>query len=175
MRKVSDEERRARIGQRHLLAAPAQVSDVVDVARAMVALHATDPASVYLSAAARMGEPTIAGIQQALYDDRTVLRMLGMRRTMFVVPTDFAAVVQAACTQTIYERERRKLVAQLVEFGITDDGATWLDEVDAKTLAALAARGDALASELSTDVPELRSKYRYAEGKGPYRVLAGAG
>jgi hypothetical protein len=165
MRRVSDEERRARVGRRHLLAASAHVGDVVDVARGMVALHATDPASVYLSAAARMGEPTIAGVQQALYDDRTVLRMLGMRRTMFVVPTDFAAVVQAACTRIIYERERRKLVGQLVEFGITDDGATWLDEVDAKTLAALAARGDALASELSTDVPELRSRYRYGEGK----------
>jgi hypothetical protein len=165
VRRVSDEERRARVGRRHLLAAEAKAGDVAEVARAMVALHATDPAAVYQSAAARMCEPTIARIQQALYDDRTVLRMLGMRRTMFVVPTGWAAVVQAACSQVIYERERRKLIQQLVEFGITDDGAAWLEAVDAKTLAALAARGDALATELSTDVPELRSKYRYAEGK----------
>jgi hypothetical protein len=165
VRRISDVERRARVGRRHLLAAEVQVGDVADVARAMVALHATDPASVYLSAAARLREPTIAGIQRALYDDRTVLRMLGMRRTMFVVPTESAAMVQAACTRTIYERERRKLVKQLVESGIADDGSAWLDEVDAKTLAAMAARGDALATELSTDVPELRSTYRYAEGK----------
>jgi hypothetical protein len=173
VRHIGDDERRARLGRRHLLASEARiddVDDVVEVARALVALHATDPASVFLSAAARLRRPPgvhdeVTAIERALYDDRTLLRMLGMRRTMFVVPTDFAPVVQAACTNTIAERERRKFVQQLVEFGITDDGLAWLDEVDRKTLAALAARGDAFATELSTDVPELRSKYEYGQGK----------
>jgi hypothetical protein len=131
----------------------------------MVALHATDPASVYLSAWARLRQPEATAVEQALYDDRSLLRMLGMRRTMFVVPTDFAPVVQAACSQAIAERERRKFVKQLEEFGIATDGLAWLDEIDRKTLAALAARGDAFAAELSTDVPELRSKYEYGQGK----------
>jgi hypothetical protein len=165
VRRITDDERRARLGRRHLLAAGAQVDDVVDVARGLVALHATDPASVYLSAWARLRRPDPPAVERALYDDRTVLRMLGMRRTMFVIPTDFAPVVQAACTNTIAERERRKFVQQLEQFGIAADGLAWLDEVDRKTLAALAARGDALASELSTDVPELRSKYEYGQGK----------
>ena len=165
MRHITDDERRARLGRRHLLAAGAQPDDVVDVAHGLVALHATDPASVFLSAWARLRRPEPPAVERALYDDRTVLRMLGMRRTMFVVPTDFAPVVQAACTNTIAERERRKFVQQLEQFGIAADGLAWLDEVDRKTLAALAARGDALASELSTDVPELRSKYEYGQGK----------
>ena len=165
MRRITDGERRARLGRRQLLAAEARAGDVVDLARGMVALHATDPASVYLSAWARLRQPEVTAVEQALYGERTLLRMLGMRRTMFVVPTDFAPVVQAACTEAIAERERRKFVKQLQEFGITADGLAWLDEVDRKTLAALAARGDAFASELSTDVPELRSKYEYGQGK----------
>lgn len=165
MRRITDDERRARLGRRHLLAAEARVGDAVGVARALVALHATDPASVHLSAWARLRHPDASAVEQALYDDRTLLRMLGMRRTMFVVPTDFAPVVQAACSQAIAERERRKFVKQLEELGIATDGLAWLDEIDRKTLAALAARGDAFATELSTDVPELRSKYEYGQGK----------
>jgi len=165
VRRISDDERRARLGRRHLLATTSRADDVVDVSRGMVALHATDPATVFLSAWARLRAPEPAAIERALYDDRSLLRMLGMRRTMFVVPTDFAPAVQAACTNAIAERERRKFVQQLEQFGIAGDGLAWLDEVDRKTLAALAARGDALASELSTDVPELRSKYEYAADK----------
>jgi hypothetical protein len=165
VRRLTDDERRARLGRRHLLAPPSQVDDVVDVARSMVALHATDPASVFLSAWARLRSPEPDHVERALYDDRSLLRMLGMRRTMFVVPTGFAPVVQAACTNAIAERERRKFVQHLEQFGIAPDGLAWLDEVDRKTLAALAARGEALASELSTDVPELRSKYEYAADK----------
>ena len=81
----------------------------LDVARGMVALHATDPATVYLSQSPRASttrrSPTI---EAALYDDRVLLRMLGMRRTMFVVPVDFAPVVQAACTRAIAAQERRR-------------------------------------------------------------------
>jgi hypothetical protein len=164
VRRITDDERRARLGRRHMLATSAQADHPVAVARGMVALHATDPASVFLSSWARLRAAVPADVERALYDDRTLLRMLGMRRTMFVVPTDFAPVVQAACTNAIAERERRKFVKQLEEFAIAADGLAWLDEIDEKTLSALAARGDAFATELSTDVPELRSKYEYGQG-----------
>jgi ABC-type Co2+ transport system permease subunit len=66
-----------------------------------VALHATDPASVYLASFARMRSPQVATIQRGLYEDRTVVRMLGMRRTLFVVPVDLLPVVQGSCTHPI--------------------------------------------------------------------------
>ena len=59
----------------------------MEAGRDVVALHATDPATVHLSAAARMREPDVAAVERALYDERSLIRMLGMRRTMFVVPT----------------------------------------------------------------------------------------
>lgn len=169
MRRISDDERRARLGHRHRLTPASRAAvgpdGVVDVARSLVAYHATDPASVYLSAWARTAEGgSPADVSHALYDDRTLLRMLGMRRTMFVVPTPFAPVVQAGATDAIAEREVRRLVKLLGDVGITD-GERWLAETRAATLAALEARGEALAVELSADVPALRTRFTYAEGK----------
>ena len=57
-----------------------------------------------------MREPTVQAIERALYDERSLLRMLGMRRTMFVVPTDLAPVVQAACTEAIAVKQRELLL-----------------------------------------------------------------
>jgi hypothetical protein len=167
VRRITVEERRARLGRRHRLATEAQADDPTEVARSLVALHATDPATVFLAVAARMVDPKVTAIEQALYDDRTLVRMLGMRRTMWVVPDETMAVVEAACTKEIAARERRRLVRLLEDSGIAPAGGgrAWLEEVEAATLAALARRGAALGSELSADVPALRSQYTYAEGK----------
>lgn len=53
VRHIDDGERRARLGVRHALARP--VADVLSAARAVTCLHATEPASVHLSAWARSG------------------------------------------------------------------------------------------------------------------------
>src|SRR5262245_38186161 len=112
VRRLDVEERRARLGICHHLAGnPA--TGPVEAARDLVALHATDPATVHLSAAARMREPDVAAVEGALYEDRALIRMLGMRRTMFVVPDELAAAIQACCTDAIAVRERTRLVTRL--------------------------------------------------------------
>src|SRR5258705_10566368 len=83
--RITVAERRARLVPRHGLAAPVP-GGPVGVAGALVTLHSTDPATVYLSVAARA--PIVpADLERALYQERTLVRMLGMRRTVFVVPT----------------------------------------------------------------------------------------
>lgn len=173
MRRIGIEERRARLGLRHRLAYERKAAGVVEVARGLVALHATDPASVFLAAAARMRKPEIDAIEGALYEERTLVRMLGMRRTMFVVPAELVPIVHAACTQAIAVRERQKLIQQLEQAGVTGDGGRWLRQVEEATVRALAARGEATAAELSEDVPGLRKQITYAPGKsygGPQRI-----
>jgi hypothetical protein len=165
MRRMDIGERRARLGRRHRLAPGTAAADPVAAARSLVALHATDPASVYLSAAARMRAPDPGAVASALYEERTLLRMLGMRRTMFVVPVELAPVVQAACTRAVAEKERRRLVARLEGAGIATDAGRWLVEVEDAVVRALAARGEAVATELSADVPALRERVLMAEGK----------
>ena len=103
-------ERRARLAARHRLSAPARAGSAAEAAESLIALHGTDPASVYLAVWARTGAVDPAAIDRALYDDQTLVRMLGMRRTMFVVPVGLAPVIQAACTDQIAERLRRRLV-----------------------------------------------------------------
>jgi DNA glycosylase AlkZ-like len=165
VRRIGVDERRARLARRHRLVAAVRADTPTEVARALVALHGTVPSSVFLSAAARMREPAVPPIERALYEDRALLRMLGMRRTMFVVPVELAPVVQAACTRAIAAVERRKLVGFLSGAGIADDPAAWLADVEESTMRALVARGSAMARELSEDEPRLREQLRFAEGK----------
>ena len=185
MRRIDIEERRARLAARHHLATP--VPTAVEAAQGVVALHGTDAASVYLSAAARMHAPTLEAIDATLYEDRTLVRILGMRRTVFVLPVDLAPIVQAACTDAIAARERRRLVQVLTEAGIgTGDGdgtgdhgtgnvADWLADVGESAVRALRARGEALSAELSADEPRLRTQFVMAAGKSYEAKVSVAG
>jgi hypothetical protein len=165
VRTISVEERRARLARRHFLAPEAKAGNPVELAGGMAGLHATDPTTVFLAARARLRKPAAEEITRALYEDRTLLRMIGMRRTMFVFPLELAGVVQAACTKSIATAQRRRYAKLIEEGGIAEDGEAWLDEAKAVTLEALESRGEAYAAELSADVPLLREKLHYGEGK----------
>jgi hypothetical protein len=157
VRRFSIEQRRARLVRRHRLAPGLRAADPLTVAGDLVALHATDPASVYLAAWARLREPRVAAVESALYEQRTLIRMLGMRRTMFVLPTDLAPVVEEACTRAIAVKQR-KLLEQHLALENIPDPAGWLRDVESSTGRALETRGEATAAELSTDEPRLRTQ-----------------
>ncbi|GGO43048.1 winged helix DNA-binding domain-containing protein [Streptomyces lasiicapitis] len=159
---VSDGERRARLGVRQLLAPGTRAARIEDVADALVGLHATDPATVFLSAAARLAEPSVAEVERGLYDDLTVTRMLCMRRTMFVVPTPLAPLVHASTARAVAAKERAGALAFVAGIG-WDEGR--YAAVERAALAALAARGTAGAVELARDVPELGEKVLVSPGK----------
>ena len=165
MRRISDTERRARLVVRHHLAPSAKAADVVTLAGRLVGLHATDPATVFLSTAARLKNPTVEHVERALYDDRTLVRTLCMRRTLFVLPVELVAVVQAAVTDALAPGERKRTIRMIEENGIARDGARWLRQVEAQTLAAIEARGEATGAELAKAVPRLRKQIPYGEGK----------
>ena len=54
--------------------------------------------------------------------------MIGMRRTLFVLPLELAAVVHAACTRAIADAQRRRYAKLIEERGIAPDGIAWLDD-----------------------------------------------
>ena len=164
-RTIDDGERRARLGRRHALAPDAAAPDVTTLTEAIAVLHATDAAAVFLAARARVDGLVPADVERALYDDRTLVRMLGMRRTVFVVPVDLVPVVHAACTRAVAVKERRRLVGQIEGAGVADDGAAWLSAVEDETVAALAARGEATSKELRADVEALNVQIPLAVGK----------
>ncbi|MFI8963125.1 winged helix DNA-binding domain-containing protein [Streptomyces sp. NPDC053493] len=172
-RTIGADERRARLASRHRLAGAARAATAEEVAGSLVALHATDAATVFLATGARLagGRDPVAEVERALYEERTLTRMHGMRHTLFVVPTALAATVHSSTTDAASARERAMLVKQLAAG--SDYDADWLAETERQVLAELATRGEATGAELGSAVPRLRAQYVYGVGtnqEGPQSV-----
>ncbi|MFI9204811.1 winged helix DNA-binding domain-containing protein [Streptomyces sp. NPDC053048] len=167
--RIADEQRRARLAHRHLLAPGHRAATVEDVADALVALHASDPATVHLSACARLAEPSHREVERGLYEDVTLVKLLSMRRTLFAVSTRVAPCVGSSTARAIAQRERVTLLKVLRQHA--EGGEPWdedrLAAAERATLEALAARGQATTRELAGDVPALRETLLMSPGK-PY-------
>ena len=162
---IDTAERRRRIGARHALAAPRSTADLAALADEMAGIHATDPASVYLELWARTTHLSHADVARALYDDRTLVKVVGMRRTMFVVSPTFAAVVNAAAAADVARTERKRTYQMIEGAGITDDPERWVAAVERETLAVLHELGEATAAELTKRVAGLREQIPFGAGK----------
>ncbi|GAA2238842.1 winged helix DNA-binding domain-containing protein [Kitasatospora cystarginea] len=162
---IDSSRRRALLAARHLLSPPHRARTPEQVAGAVVALHSSDPATVFLSAAARLEHSDTAALESALYERQTLVRMHGMRHTLFVLPEELASVVQSSTTRKVAEKERRMFTAFAAGGGFSPD---WLAKVERLTLAALADCEQASASRLAELVPELREAVPVAVGK-PYQ------
>ena len=165
MQRIDTAERRRRIGARHALAIPRSKGELPALADDMAGIHATDPASVYMELRARTRDLTRADVERALYDDRTLVKVLGMRRTMFVTSPAFAGIVNGATAVDIAVTERRRLYQMLEGAAITKDPAAWVAEVERETIAALAELGEATAADLTKRVPGLREQISFGEGR----------
>jgi hypothetical protein len=163
-RRVGLDERRARLARRHHLSPDSPATDIAQLARQLVGLHATDPATIYLSAWARIPGVTVADIERAFYDDLTVVRHLAMRRTLFVVTPDLVDITQAAATDAVAARMRKRLAKELVGEGVTTDGEEWLTRVIDATVAAVHDAGPSTGAQLAKLVPSLQTKLT---GGGP--------
>ncbi|MFD6970640.1 winged helix DNA-binding domain-containing protein [Streptomyces sp. NPDC059949] len=161
---VSTEERRHRLGRRHRLAPSARAATVAQAADSVVALHATDAATVFLSARARLGEGGPSAIEEALYEDVSLVRLLSMRNTLFAVSAELAPYVDSSTARAIAAKERRTLLKHLDEDGQGLD-AGWLAAAETAALDALDAHGPTTGSQLSAAVPALRQKITIGRGK----------
>ncbi|MWA04298.1 winged helix DNA-binding domain-containing protein [Actinomadura sp. LD22] len=167
MRSISTAERRARLVRRHRLASAARTDDVLEIVRSLVVLHATDPATVFLSVAARSGAAGPSDVERALYEDRTLLRMLAMRRTMFVAPVELVPALQASTASALAAKQRRRYGTLIERGSDIADVPAWFRRVEDAAHRALLERGEATGAQLSAAVPELRTQVDPAPGK-PY-------
>ena len=155
----SVEQRRARLVRRHLL--DGSGTSAIQVARAVLALHATDPATVYLSTLVRAGALTLEDVATAMYDERSLVRLLAMRRTLFVVPRDAVPVVHHAASLDVAATLRRTLLKQLrtlpTDPELPEDLEGWLAEAEIGVERAAAELGSASGTQLSAAEPLLRT------------------
>ena len=121
----------------------------------LVGLHATDPATPYLSLWARLPGFTVADLDTALYQRRSLVKHLAMRRTLWVVAADDLAHIQAAASDRVADNERRKLVADVQKAGIATNGEKWLDRACDAVLGHLSENGPTKARQLRAALPEL--------------------
>lgn len=163
MRSFTVEERRARLARRHFLNAHAQ--SPAQVAGDVVGLHATDPATPYLSLWARVPGFIIADLDSALYDRRTLVKHLAMRRTLWVVRADDLAHIQTGASDRVADNERRKLVADAQQAGVCGDGDAWLASASRAVSKHLDEHGPTNAKDLRVALPELAGHHDPAPGK----------
>lgn len=158
---ISSTERRRRVQIRHHLSPASPASDPLEAARGVLALHASDPASVYLSVLARTPGAGLDDIARALYTDRTLVRLMAMRRTLFVVPDESVPCVHHAAALPVADRLRRGIVKDLTTLptdpAIGADVDAWLSEVENATIDVLRSHGVASALQISSDEPRLRT------------------
>lgn len=147
MQRFDIAERRRRLGVRHRLASGTRDNDVMAAAASVVALHGTDPGSTFVAAWARSDGVGVAEMERALYDDRTLVRLMAMRRTVFVVPTPHVPAVLAGAADDVARDERRKLLALLAAGGMATP-ERWLSEVEQVALAVVRDLGEVTPADL---------------------------
>jgi len=165
VRTVAAVERRARLARRHRLTPGDRAADVVEATRSIVCLHATDPATIHLSAWARVEGMEVADVETAMYDDRSLVRHLSMRRTLFVFPRETLGVAQAGASQRVADRERSRLIREVEQAGLHADGERWLNRATAAVLEVLSDGREATSSELRAEIPLLEGSIVFGEGK----------
>ena len=138
---------------------------MVGAARAVVGLHATDPATVYLSAWARVEGLSPEDLDEALYRERSLVKHLAMRRTLFVFPRETLSAAQAGASARVATAERRRLVRDVEKAGLHRDGERWLANAAEAVMAALADGREASSSELRAEIGLLEGSITYGEGK----------
>ena len=120
----------------------------------MTVLHATEASTVHLSAAARVEDITPSIIDAALHDDRTLVKQLAMRRTLFVFPKDLLPAAWGSASARVAAAEGRRIARAIAAAGIAKDGEQWLDTASRAVLGRLE-DGPATVAQLRADVVEL--------------------
>ena len=166
MRHVSDDERRARMGIRHALA-PAFLVDSPEAAtKAMTVLHATESATVYLSCWARVRSLDAADVDRALYEQRSLVKQLAMRRTLFTFPRDLLPAAWSSASARVANTERARMSKDVVKAGLAVDGNDWLDRARSEVLSLLADAPEGLSAvDVRQAVPMIDVKVEGSAGE----------
>ncbi len=164
MRTFDIAERRNRLARRHFLSGVGS-QPIMQITASLVGLHATDPATPYLSLWARSPAFSTADLELELYRKRAAVRHLAMRRTLWLVNADDLALIQSASSDRVAGNERRRLTADVLKAGVAKDAERWLNRACDAVLRHLGENGPASSTELRSALPELAGTYDPAPGK----------
>lgn len=165
MRHLPDSERRARLARRHGVAPAHRHPDAVAATTEMTVLHATEPATVHLSLHARVDGLTVADVNRALHDDRSLVKQLAMRRTLFVFPRDLLPAAWGSASARVAVAELKRMAGDVEKAGVAPDGVAWVERCRAAILAELADRPAGMtAIEIRDGLPEVAVRFDVSAG-----------
>jgi hypothetical protein len=152
--------------KQHLLPA-SRLTDVVQVTRDIVALHATDPTVPYFSLWARAPDFPREALEDALYERRKLAKLLCMRVTLHAVPSDEVPLFFQAYSQHRTRPETQRFGDFLVQAGLCREKEVdaFLQDLQRRVLDVLSERGPSTVRQINQAVPELKAKIRHSVGK----------
>ncbi|MXP23964.1 winged helix DNA-binding domain-containing protein [Gordonia sp. HNM0687] len=162
---VDDAERRRRLIRRHHLDTRERAVALTDVVDDLVGLHATTPSTVYLSAWARVPGFRPEAMDIALYEDRTLVKQLAMRRTLFVFGHTVLAEAIGAVGPRVTASERTNMLRDLRRSPDFDDPEGWIDAARAAVAEDLADGAARTSTGLRRRNPALDGHVIYAADK----------
>lgn len=130
----------------------------------MTVLHATEPATVHLAVAARAEGVTSGDVDAALHEERSLVRQLAMRRTMFVLDRDLLPATWASASARVAGQQHARLEKAVAAAGLAGDPAAWLAQGRDAMTAALAGTDGLTQAELRTRLPEFDVTLSMAPG-----------
>jgi hypothetical protein len=125
----------------------------------MTVLHATEAATVHLALWARVDELTVDDVDRALYDDRSVVKQLAMRRTLFVFPLELLPAAWGSAAARVAAQQHNQVLKFVTQGGISDDPEAWVANAYDATLAALDDGDPRTVVQLRELVPMLDGRF----------------
>ncbi|MPZ53038.1 MAG: winged helix DNA-binding domain-containing protein [Acidimicrobiia bacterium] len=164
---IGPTERRRRLVERQHVGVPA---DDVDTAVAnVVALHGTDPVSVYLQLWARVPGITLEDIQDVLYEERGLIKVTAMRRTMFLPRAEDATRVMASSAPKVWRTERKRIADVLADSYL--DPLAQISSWEDLAVKTIREHGQLSTAEIKKHAPELAGTFVLGKGtKFPTKV-----
>ena len=124
----------------------------------MTVLHSTEPATVYLSLRARVDDLTVADVEKALYVDRSLVKQLAMRRTLFVFPRDLLPAALGSASARVAGEQAARIARDVEKHGLADDGPAWVEAACAAVRSRLSDGSALSATRLREELPELEGR-----------------
>lgn len=170
---ITNAERRHRLAHRHLLLPELRTPDLPAVVDALVALHSSDPVTVYLTAAARLEKPSIDTIDHALYEERKVFRHHAMRRTLWVMGSETVGAAHASCTVKIARAEEKRFLGWLEDTPSISDPRAWLETAIEQIVDYLGTGGPSSTRDIGVALPHLTAPVTVARGTRQEATISG--
>ncbi|MER2206062.1 MAG: winged helix DNA-binding domain-containing protein, partial [Rhodococcus sp. (in: high G+C Gram-positive bacteria)] len=107
-----------------------------------------------------------ADVDRALYEQRSLVKQLAMRRTLFTFPRDLLPAAWSSASARVANTERARMSKDVVKAGLAVDGNDWLDRARSEVLSLLADASEGLSAvDVRQAVPMIDVKVEGSAGE----------